>query len=88
MSRMKEPHLQGHGERFKITTYIKYHNISIHTWLEKMENLGMSFPGNFAIWRNILTFWIKKYTRNLTTFLGNLHFSSCGTLYRVFSKIN
>ena len=29
-----------------------------------MGNLGISFPGNFAIWREILTFWIKKYIRN------------------------
>ena len=30
----------------------------------KSGNLGMSFPGNSAIWREILTFWIKKYIRN------------------------
>ena len=35
---------------------------------QKMENLGMSFSGNFAIWREILTLWIKKYIRNTGKF--------------------
>ena len=76
MSRMKEPHLQGHGEQFKITSHKKYHIISIHTWLGKMENLGMSFPGNFAILEGNFDFLDKEIeiAGNLTTFLGNLYF--------------
>ena len=29
-----------------------------------MDNLASSLPGNLAIWREILTFEIKKYIRN------------------------
>ena len=29
-----------------------------------MGNRGISFPGNFAIWREILVSKIKKYIRN------------------------
>ena len=33
-------------------------------WWEKMGILARSLPGNLSIWREILTFEIKKYIRN------------------------
>ena len=34
------------------------------SWWEKMGILARSLPGNLSIWREILTFEIKKYIRN------------------------
>ena len=39
-----------------------------------MGNLGSSFPGNLTIWREIMTFHIKKYIRHSVTFVGNVNF--------------
>ena len=62
------------------------HKHSLCTGLEKVGNLGSSFPGNLTIWREIMTFHINKYTRhsgkfvgNVTFFPGNLYFSSPDT---------
>ena len=41
--------------------------------LENVGNLGSSFPGNLTIWREIMTFHIKKYIRNSGKFVGNVN---------------
>ena len=37
---------------------------NLNPWWEKMGILARSLPGNLTIWREILTFEIKKYIRN------------------------
>ena len=50
------------------TVDVFHHAPPIHgippTWWEKMGILARSLPGNLTIWREILTFEIKKYIRN------------------------
>ena len=53
-------------------------------WWEKMGILARSLPGNLTIWRELLTFEIKKYIRNSgkSDYLaGKIHFfRPCTTL--------
>ena len=63
-----------------ISVQIPAIHLPLSRW-KKVGNLGSSFPGNLTIWREIMTFHIKKYTRhgwkcvgNATIFPGNLYF--------------
>ena len=40
------------------------HRQGLQSWWEKMGILARSLPGNLTIWRETLTFEIKKYIRN------------------------
>ena len=42
--------------------------------LETVGNMGSSFPGNLTIWREIMTFHIKKYIKHSGKFVGNVNF--------------
>ena len=50
------------------------HRRELFPGLEKVGNLVSSFPWNLTIWREIMTFHIKKYIRHSGKFVGNVNF--------------